>query len=340
MKSRLPVVLAAIIILVGGCRAPCTQDELDACSRVERGEPAAKVLGSVNPTILPESLERCVVCADGPGVRKALDAAKKVEGVLKNLGSSKDSPPNKESQERLREGLASENQLVRMDTLIMLGEHDLNGTLKATGDSSWFVRWAAIDTLTKHHTSSIPQVVPALTAALRDEDCFVRYEAFAALQRMNRVDTSVAGAILDGLNHPATVVLPGKDTLPNMTSPKAQAIRDIALNLIEQRESVARGGLDVLVFADALEGIGTLRSEHVPGLITALNHAHVQVRVAAARALGRMKADARDALPALREAQKAPKAQNDATGQGPMSAAIAAAVIETALQESTGTVSR
>lgn len=90
MKPRSLVVLAGITILVclssvGGCGAACNQDELNACSRVESGEPAAEVFGAVNPTILRGRLERCVVCADGPGVRKALEAAKTIEGVLKSL---------------------------------------------------------------------------------------------------------------------------------------------------------------------------------------------------------------------------------------------------------------
>lgn len=90
MKCRLSVALAGIITLLalgslGGCGEACTQDELNACKRVESGEPAAKVFGAMNPTILRGKLERCVVCADGPGVRKSLEAAKTIESVLKNL---------------------------------------------------------------------------------------------------------------------------------------------------------------------------------------------------------------------------------------------------------------
>jgi hypothetical protein len=90
MKSRLAAVLAGITILVclgsvGGCGASCTQDEITTCGRVESGEAAAEVFDAVNPTIIREKLERCATCADGPGVRKALEAAKRIEGVLKGL---------------------------------------------------------------------------------------------------------------------------------------------------------------------------------------------------------------------------------------------------------------
>lgn len=90
MKLRLSFVIAGLSILgslcsLGGCRSACSQDELRACSRVENGEAAAKVFGSVNPTTLRGELERCVECADGPGVRKALEAAKTIEGLLKRI---------------------------------------------------------------------------------------------------------------------------------------------------------------------------------------------------------------------------------------------------------------
>lgn len=90
MKFRRSVVVAGLTILgslclEGGCSAPCSQDELAACSRIENGEAAAKVFGVVNPTTLRGQLSRCVACADGPGVRKALEAARTLEDVLKKL---------------------------------------------------------------------------------------------------------------------------------------------------------------------------------------------------------------------------------------------------------------
>lgn len=92
MKSRLAIVLAGATIICGscvlsGCGSKCSEGERRACRKVENGEPAAVVFGIVNPTEIRRKLERCVVCADGPGVRKALKAAKSIEDVLRESRS-------------------------------------------------------------------------------------------------------------------------------------------------------------------------------------------------------------------------------------------------------------
>jgi HEAT repeat protein len=158
-------------------------------------------------------------------------------------------------------------RLAALDYLEMLGPDAAPAApaiIAAFRDPNLFVRWAATRVLGKIGPVHLNESIPALARLLSDPDLDVRVTAAAVLEHFG-----------------------------NDAAPAADAIA----------RAVNRGDAEFRIAAlRALQAIGPAAADHVPAVVRALNHPDERVRRAAAIVLGRLGPAAQAAEPALRRA--------------------------------------
>lgn len=145
--------------------------------------------------------------------------------------------------------------------------------------------------------------VPALIAALRDEDAQVRSSAAFALGRMGDEGLSIAVAALTAAlrDEDTQVRRSAAYTLKSIGSPSAPALPAL-IEALQDEDKWVR-----VYTGFALGEIGEPAAPAVPQLITALQNQDADIRYSAAFALGKIGLKAAPAVPALTQALQAPE---------------------------------
>jgi HEAT repeat protein len=164
---------------------------------------------------------------------------------------------------------------------------------EALGDPSEWVRHAAAEALSRQKLT--PHDVPALVAALRSDDTYVRAFAAWRLGNFREEGREAVPALAATLEQPQTHVAVSAALArigPAATEAVPALVSELARPDAGRRWRAAR----------TLGRIGPGAADGVPALVTALDDPNEGVRLRAAQALGRIGPDARSAAAALQVA--------------------------------------
>jgi HEAT repeat protein len=133
--------------------------------------------------------------------------------------------------------------------------------------------------------------LPSLSKALQDEDTDIRTAAIAAYAKAERDQNAIVVAALPMLHDADRKVRRAAATAIGQTAERG---RDAAGELVALLDNTEDRSF-------ALETLRRVQLRDVPQLVTLLDHRDESVRAFACERLGRLGADGRDAIPALRQ---------------------------------------
>jgi HEAT repeat protein len=173
--------------------------------------------------------------------------------------------------------------------LVDLLEDSANSARLRTGAA-----WSLERVANYHGGKAIKPAVPALIKALKDEDKDLRSDAAAALAKTQKHGKDAVPALQGALQDELPIVrIKAADALCRIDASNAPAIRAL-IKEIQSNDENARFSASWY-----LRGLGEIA---VPGLIKELRTGNVAGRMGAISGLKILGADAKDAIPALKEA--------------------------------------
>jgi HEAT repeat protein len=284
--KRAGVQSLVVVVLLAGCRRHEDTGALierlaspDESVRVD----AAYQLARRGEVVVPDLL--AALEDDRPLVR---------DWTIRTLGEmGREAEP---AMPRISQALDDVDDDVRASAVIVLGNLRFDSVLPAlivkAKDPSPRVRALAVGTLGMHRN---PETLPALGAAMRDLDEDVRVCALGALASFGGASSALLPDILAALDDGSPRVRAAAAGALGAMGPAARpALERLVRVLNEQDESQVQQA--------AIRAIANSGSEAVPLLVNALRNGARFARLAAADALGRAEAPAKDAIPALKAA--------------------------------------